>query len=104
MGSQVPPASPGTVWSQQGAHLAPEGRLVESWSSAGMVFPQGLLAETGLGRSTLTLTSCQGSGCCRQRKGCAKKPHRPVFTTTTTSQFGDTSHRQLHHLVPTWGS
>ena len=58
-------------------HLAPDRRLVESWSSAGMVFPYGLLADTGLGRSTCILTSFQGSGCCMQTTGrnrCTKSP------------------------------
>lgn len=62
-GSRVPPVSPNTAQPCRGAYLAPEGRLVESWSSAGMVFPQGLLADTGLGRSTFNPTSCQASGC-----------------------------------------
>lgn len=81
-GSWVPPASPGSAQPWWDAHLAPDGRLVESWSSAGMVFPHGLLAETGLGRSTLTHTSFQGSGCCRQRTGqksLHRKPHSRSF-------------------------
>jgi len=76
---------------------------VESWSSAGMVFPQGLLAEMALGRSTLTLTSCQGSGCYQQRRACAKKPQQPALPTIT-SQSGNASHRQLCWPVLTWGS
>lgn len=95
--------SPGTAWSQRGTHLAPEGRLVESWSSAGMVFPQGLLAETGLGRSTRTLTSCQGSGCCRQRHNAAVSESLTVLPATN-SPFGHTSPRWLHGVMLTWGS
>lgn len=76
---------------------------MESWSSAGMVFPQGLLAETGLGRSTFSLTSCQASGCWRQRRGSVKKRHH-LELPTTTSQSGDTSYCWLHQLVLTWGS